>query len=169
MEAERRKRVVSFEDLEVFQRAYRISLEIHRERLKFPPIEQRVLGDQLRRASKSICANVAEGYGRQKRSKAEFKRFLQMAMVPAMRFEFGCATHSIWDTSRRPSGNDGATNIRRSRVCCRACPAKLSQECRCDNPSSVFCPLSGSGAFCRRRRETRESSWRLQKCECWHE
>jgi four helix bundle protein len=34
----------------------------------------------MRRASKSICANVAEGYGRQKRSKAEFKRFLQMAI-----------------------------------------------------------------------------------------
>ena len=32
------------------------------------------------RASKSICANIAEGYGRQKRSKAEFKRFLQMAI-----------------------------------------------------------------------------------------
>src|SRR6267378_8403271 len=80
MEIERRKRVVSFEDLEVFQRAYRMSLEIHRESLKFPRIEQRVLGDQVRRASKSICANVAEGYGRQKRSKAEFKRFLQMAI-----------------------------------------------------------------------------------------
>ncbi len=80
MEIERRKRVVSFEDLEVFQRAYRMSLEVHRESLKLPPIEQRVLGDQLRRASKSICANVAEGYGRQKRSKAEFKRFLQMAI-----------------------------------------------------------------------------------------
>ena len=80
MELERRKRVVSFEDLEVFQRAYRMSLEVHRESLKLPPIEQRVLGDQLRRASKSICANVAEGYGRQKRSKAEFKRFLQMAI-----------------------------------------------------------------------------------------
>ena len=39
-----------------------------------------MLGDQLRRASKSICANVAEGYGRQLRSKAEFKRFLQMAI-----------------------------------------------------------------------------------------
>src|SRR5436305_3653627 len=75
-----RKRVVSFEDLEVFQRAYRMSLEIHRKSLTFPPIEQRVLGDQLRRASKSICANVAEGYGRQKRSKAEFRRFLQMAI-----------------------------------------------------------------------------------------
>ena len=57
-----------------------MSLEIHRESLKFPRIEQRVLGDQLRRSSKSICANVAEGYGRQKRSKAEFKRFLQMAI-----------------------------------------------------------------------------------------
>jgi four helix bundle protein len=76
----KRKRVVSFEDLEVFQRAYRVSLEIHRATLKLPVIEQRALGDQLRRASKSICANVAEGYGRQKRSKAEFKRFLQMAI-----------------------------------------------------------------------------------------
>ena len=80
MEIERRKRVVSFEDLEVFQRAYRLSLEIHRQSLMFPPIEQRVLADQMRRASKSICANVAEGYGRQKQSKAEFKRFLQLAI-----------------------------------------------------------------------------------------
>ena len=76
----RRRRVVSFEDLEVFQRAYRISLAIHRATLKFPALEQRVLGDQLRRASKSICANVAEGYARQKRSKPEFRRFLQMAI-----------------------------------------------------------------------------------------
>ena len=75
-----RKPVVSFEDLEVFQRAYVVSLELHRASLTWPPIEQRALGDQVRRASKSICANVAEGYGRQKRSKAEFKRFLQMAV-----------------------------------------------------------------------------------------
>jgi four helix bundle protein len=71
MEEKRRKRVVSFEDLEVFQRAYCRSLEIHRNSLQLPLIEQCSLGDQLRRASKSICANVAEGYGRQKRSKAE--------------------------------------------------------------------------------------------------
>ena len=79
MEGERR-RVVSFEDLEVFQRAYRQSLEIHRASLTFPSAEQRALADQIRRASKSICANIAEGYGRQKRSKAEFRRFLQMAI-----------------------------------------------------------------------------------------
>ena len=70
----------SFEDLEVFQRAYRISLEVHRKSLDMPKIEQQALGDQMRRASKSICANIAEGFGRQHRSKAEFKRFLGMAV-----------------------------------------------------------------------------------------
>ncbi len=117
MGIERRKRVVSFEDSQVFQRAYRMSLEVHRESLKFPPIEQRVLGDQLRRSSKSICANVAEGYGRQKRSKAEFKRFLQMAIGSSdeirvwVRYAL-CATHSISATSTKPSGDGGVTNIR---------------------------------------------------------
>ena len=70
-----RARVASFEDLEVFKRAYRLSLDVHRRSLTWPPIEQRALGDQARRASKSIVANIAEGYGRQKQSKAEFKRF----------------------------------------------------------------------------------------------
>ena len=75
-----RKRVVSFEGMEVFQRAYRLSLEIHRTSLGFPAVEQRALADQIRRASKSICANLAEGYGRQKGSKAEFVRFVRMAI-----------------------------------------------------------------------------------------
>jgi four helix bundle protein len=51
--------------------------------LEFPKIEQYALGDQIRRASKSICANVAEGFGKQGISKAEFKRFLQMALGSA--------------------------------------------------------------------------------------
>ena len=80
MDRDGRGKVVSFEDLDVFQRAYRISLEVHRKSLDMPRIEQFVLGDQIRRASKSICANIAEGYGRQSRSKAEFKRFLWMAV-----------------------------------------------------------------------------------------
>ena len=50
-----------FEDLQVFKKAYRLSLEVHRASLEFPVIEQRVLADQIRRASKSICANLAEG------------------------------------------------------------------------------------------------------------
>ena len=75
--------VRSFEDLEVFQRAYRISLEVHRESLNFPRNEQRGLADQIRRASKSICANLAEGYGKQRISKAEFRRFLAISIGSA--------------------------------------------------------------------------------------
>ena len=78
--SEKRAPVVSFEDLEVFQRAYRISLEVHRVSLGMPKIEQQALADQMRRASKSICSNLAEGYGRQKQSKAEFRRFVWMAI-----------------------------------------------------------------------------------------
>jgi four helix bundle protein len=51
----------SFEELEVFKRAYKVSLAVHRRSLEFPPIEQRGLADQVRRASKSIGANIAEG------------------------------------------------------------------------------------------------------------
>ena len=78
-----RGKVVSFEDLEVFQRAYRLSLVVHRKSLEMPKIEQHALGDQMRRASKSICSNIAEGYGRQKQSKAEFRRFVWMTIGSA--------------------------------------------------------------------------------------
>ena len=67
-------------DLQVFQRAYAISLEVHRASLLLPRIEQFALADQLRRASKSICVNVAEGFAKRAYSQAEFKRFLLMAL-----------------------------------------------------------------------------------------
>lgn len=75
--------VRSFEDLEVFQRAYRLALEVHKTSLNFPAVEQRVLGDQVRRASKSVCGNIAEGFGKQRNSKLEFRRFLRIAIGSA--------------------------------------------------------------------------------------
>ena len=76
--------VSSFEDLDVFQRAYRISLDLHRASLQFPKVEQfGGLADQMRRASKSICGNIAEGFGKQRQSNAEFKRYLLMAIGSA--------------------------------------------------------------------------------------
>ena len=104
MEEEDRSAVRTFEDLEVFQRAYRLSLEVHRESLTFPKIEQPVLGDQIRRASKSIAANIAEGFGKQRLSSAEFKRFLMMAIGSAdeMRvwcrycLDLGCIDEQTW-------------------------------------------------------------------------
>ena len=71
---------LAFEDLEVFKRAYRVSLEVHRASLDFPAIEQRALADQVRRASKSICANLAEGFAKQVQSPVEFRRFVVIAL-----------------------------------------------------------------------------------------
>ena len=68
------------EDLEVFRRAYRLSLEVHRASLELPRIEQFALADQLRRSSKSICANLAEGFARQSHSAAEYRRYLTVAI-----------------------------------------------------------------------------------------
>ena len=74
----------TFEDLEVFRRAYRVSLDLHQASLQFPKVEQFAgLADQMRRASKSICGNIAEGHGKRRRSKAEFKRYLLMAIGSA--------------------------------------------------------------------------------------
>ena len=69
----------SFRDLKVYQKAYNISLCIHGISLKFPQFEKNELGNQIRRASKSIPMNIAEGYGR-RGSLADFKRFLVMAL-----------------------------------------------------------------------------------------
>ena len=71
------------EDLEVYRRAYQVSLAVHRASLGFPPIEQRALADQLRRASKSICANLAEGFGRRGHAPADFRRFVVMGIGSA--------------------------------------------------------------------------------------
>jgi four helix bundle protein len=77
------ERASAFEDLAVFQRAYAISLAVHRKSLDFPAIEQRGLADQVRRASKTICANLAEGWGLRGFAPADFRRFVVMAVGSA--------------------------------------------------------------------------------------
>ena len=53
---------------------------MHRLSLELPRIEQFALADQLRRASKSICANLTEGFAKQSHSAAEYRRYLVTAM-----------------------------------------------------------------------------------------
>ena len=77
------RKVAAFEDLEVFKRAYRLSLELHRLSLGWPGVEQTGLGDQVRRASKGICANLAEGWGRRGSAPADCRRYLQLAIGSA--------------------------------------------------------------------------------------
>ncbi|HTK84692.1 MAG TPA: four helix bundle protein [Patescibacteria group bacterium] len=72
--------VSRFEDLDVYKRAYQTALEVHKSSLGFPAEERFALASQIRRASKSICANIAEGFAKQHKSSAEFKRFVLMAI-----------------------------------------------------------------------------------------
>jgi four helix bundle protein len=67
-------------DLDVFKRAYRISLDIHKISNGFPKDELFGLTNQLRRCTKSVCSNLAEGFAKQQFSKAEFKRFITMSV-----------------------------------------------------------------------------------------
>ncbi len=51
-----------FRDLRVFQLAYKLAMEIFEESKSFPKEERYSLTDQIRRSSRSVVANIAEGY-----------------------------------------------------------------------------------------------------------
>lgn len=49
-------------DLRVFQMAYRLAMEIFHSTKNFPVEEKYSLTDQIRRSSRSVAVNLAEGY-----------------------------------------------------------------------------------------------------------
>ena len=65
----------TYKDLEIYQKAHQLGVDIHKFSFRLPKFELFETGSQLRRASKSVSANIVEGYGR-RRYKAEFIRFL---------------------------------------------------------------------------------------------
>jgi four helix bundle protein len=69
--------IKSFRDLEVWQRAHVLVLEIYRLTNAYPRTEQFGVVSQLRRAAYSIPANIAEGFGR--RSTKELLQCLAIA------------------------------------------------------------------------------------------
>ena len=68
----------SYEDLEIYQLAFKYFLEVHKESLKLPKYELYEQGSQLRRSSESVKSNIVEGYGR-RRYKKDFIKFLIIA------------------------------------------------------------------------------------------
>jgi four helix bundle protein len=65
----RKKFVRRHTDLEVYQRAFKAAMRIFELSRRFPQEERYSLTDQIRRASRSVCANAAEGW-RKRRYKA---------------------------------------------------------------------------------------------------
>src|SRR6266496_2173632 len=75
-----------FKNLKVWAKAHQLTLVIYQNTRKFPREELYGLASQIRRASASIGANIAEGCGR--RSDPEMKRFLQIARGSASELEY---------------------------------------------------------------------------------
>ena len=60
----------SHKELKVYQEAYKTSLEIYEISKKFPKEELYSLTSQIRRSSRSVCANLAEAFHRRKYPKS---------------------------------------------------------------------------------------------------
>jgi four helix bundle protein len=64
------KAITCYRDLHVYQKAFDISIEIYDLSLKFPKEEIYSLTSQIRRSSRSVSANIAEGFRRRKYPKS---------------------------------------------------------------------------------------------------
>lgn len=78
----RKTKIVRHTDLEVYSQAFSAAMEVFRLSKMFPKEEKFSLTDQVRRSSRSVAANVAEGW-RKRRYAASFVNKLNDAEAEA--------------------------------------------------------------------------------------
>jgi four helix bundle protein len=67
--------IKTFSDLEVYRLSYQLSIDVFNISKQFPESEKYSLTSQIIRSTRSVSANIAEGFGR-RTFQAEFKKFL---------------------------------------------------------------------------------------------
>jgi four helix bundle protein len=77
-----KKPVRHFRDLDLYQNALAAGLRVYKATKTFPGEERYALTDQIRRSSRSVCANIAEGW-RKRRYEAAFVSKLSDAETEA--------------------------------------------------------------------------------------
>src|SRR5438477_10067773 len=77
-----KKPVKHFRDLDVYKNALATGLRVYELTKTFPPEEKYSLTDQIRRSSRSVCANIAEAW-RKRRYEAAFVSKLSDAETEA--------------------------------------------------------------------------------------
>ncbi|MFH1876853.1 MAG: four helix bundle protein [Candidatus Omnitrophota bacterium] len=78
---EDKKRIRSFQDLDVYQTAYKAMLNVHKEILpKLPKEENYDLKDQLRRSTKAIPRLIAEGHSKRHQYRG-FQKYIDDALA----------------------------------------------------------------------------------------
>lgn len=78
--------VVDYKKLSFFNSCHKLTLEIYSMTKELPKEELFGLSQQIRRASVSICSNIAEGSGRN--SKAELKRYFNISLGSLKEVEY---------------------------------------------------------------------------------
>ena len=74
-----RRQIQSHRDLDVYNLAYTLAMEVFRLTASFPKAERYALTDQVRRSSRSICGNVVEGFARRRHANV-FKNSLNNSL-----------------------------------------------------------------------------------------
>lgn len=68
-----KRAIIDHKELRVYQLAFDAAMTIFDLTTNFPAEERYALSDQVRRSSRSICANLAEAW-RKRRSNSHFKK-----------------------------------------------------------------------------------------------
>jgi four helix bundle protein len=76
------KEIHHFRDLIVYKRSFEAAMRIFEITKSFPQDEKYSLVDQIRRSSRSVCSNLAEGW-RKRKYKAVFRNKMTDAMQEA--------------------------------------------------------------------------------------
>ena len=56
----------SFRDLKVYQKAFKLAMDIFKMTMDFPEEEKYALTTQIRKSSRSVCSSIGEGYLKRK-------------------------------------------------------------------------------------------------------
>lgn len=92
---EKKQQIKHFRELVAYKRAFDAAMKIFHITKLFPVEERYSLVDQIRRSSRSVCANLAEGW-RKRRYEAVFKNKITDSMQEAsetqcwLEFSFNC-------------------------------------------------------------------------------
>ena len=77
------KRLNSIRDLDVYNIAFETAMTIFKISKTFPKDEKYALTDQVRRSSRSVCANLAEGWRKRKYQAVFINKLLDAAQEAA--------------------------------------------------------------------------------------
>jgi len=83
MDAKKSKRLNSVRDLDVYNLAFDTAMIIFKISKAFPKDEKYSLTDQVRRSSRSVCSNLAEGWRKRKYQAVFINKLLDAAQEAA--------------------------------------------------------------------------------------